>query len=216
MAHGPVDRRTAWGAVCRCVGSSCRLLWGRHLRQPRRNVGRVLHFADGTSARVYRETVASQVPVEPCLLAVRFRLRVVHGRGHALFRAESLLNTPLFVGFPGFGSKLWLAHDQHGLYRGLYEWDGVARAEFYARCLWRVLELVCVRGSIDYQIVPGLRRDQVLADPGVLDGFTSTESTSTWWRPTPSPSRRRPARRVQLPAPGGPRSLSRRRRLGQP
>jgi hypothetical protein len=59
----------------------------------------------------------------------------------ALFGRESLLNTPLFVGFPGFVSKLWLAHDDDGVYRGVYEWDGPARAEYYARCLWRILEL---------------------------------------------------------------------------
>ena len=35
----------------------------------------------------------------------------------------SLLNTPFFVGFPGFVSKLWLANDEHGVYRGLYRWD---------------------------------------------------------------------------------------------
>jgi hypothetical protein len=30
-----------------------------------------------------------------------------------VFRAESILNTPLFAGFPGFVSKLWLAHDEN-------------------------------------------------------------------------------------------------------
>jgi hypothetical protein len=100
-----------------------------------------LRFGDGTSARVYRETVAGTGPVErPCILVVGFRLRAVRGRGHALFRWESLLNTPLFAGFPGLVSKLWFAHDEHGVHRGLYEWDGPDRAEYYARCLWRVLE----------------------------------------------------------------------------
>ena len=101
------------------------------------------------------------------MLIVSFRLRVVHGRMmHTLFRSESWLNTPLFVGFPGFVSKLWLAHDENDLYRGVYEWDGADRAEYYARCLWRVLALVSARGSIRYTIVPGLGRDVALADPG--------------------------------------------------
>ena len=60
----------------------------------------------------------------PVVLVVAFRLRWVRGRGHALFRVESVLNTPLFVGFPGFVSKLWLANDENGVYRGFYEWDG--------------------------------------------------------------------------------------------
>jgi hypothetical protein len=89
----------------------------------------------------------------------------VRGRGHDLFRRESLLNTPLFVGFPGFVSKLWMANDEHGVYRGLYQWDGAQQAEYYARALWRVLALVSVPGSIRYRVLPELLRDDVLPDP---------------------------------------------------
>jgi hypothetical protein len=157
------------------------MLVRRELRWPRDNVGRVLRFSDGTSARVYRETVARAPASDPCFLAVSFRLRVVRGRGHAWFRAESILNTPLFVGFPGFVSKLWLAHDGHGIYRGLYEWDGADRAEHYARSLWRVLELGCERGSIDFRVFPGVRRDEALAEPGLLDRYDPGEQQA-WWR----------------------------------
>jgi hypothetical protein len=138
-------------------------------------------FADGTCGRVYRETVVSRVPSDPCVLVVGFRLRGVRGRGHAWFRAESILNTPLFVGFPGFGSKLWLAHDRRGRYRGVYEWDGPGQAEHYARALWRVLELGCEDGSVGYRVLPGLRRDEVLAEPHLLDG-SATEDSPAWWR----------------------------------
>ena len=123
-------------------------------------------FADGTQGRVYRETVVDRPPTaDPCILVVTFRLRGVRGAGHTLFRWESWCNTPLFVGFPGFVSKLWLAHDESGTYRGLYEWDSGRSAEAYARALWRVLELVSVKGSIHYRVVPGLRRDELLARP---------------------------------------------------
>ena len=116
------------------------------------------------------------------MLLVEFRLRAVRGRGHAAFRAESLLNTPLFVGFPGYVSKLWLAHDSHGVYRGRYEWDGPARAESYARALWWFLALVCVRGSVHYVVLPGLRRDELLRNPAVLDSGDGDHRTQ-WWRP---------------------------------
>ncbi len=71
-------------------------------------------FADGSTGIVYRETTADLESVaDPAVLVVAFALRGVHGRrGHALFRAESLLNTPLFAGFPGFVSKLWLTADE--------------------------------------------------------------------------------------------------------
>jgi hypothetical protein len=145
-------------------------------------VGRQLRFADGTSARVYRETVVRRGATEdPCVLVVEFRLRTVRGRAHAAFRLESLLNTPLFVGFPGFVSKLWLANDERGRYRGLYEWDGPQRADHYARALWRVLALVSVPGSIHYMVLPGLRRDELLARPQVLAGPAA--DGAAWWRP---------------------------------
>jgi hypothetical protein len=73
-------------------------------------LGRGLRFGDGSGGRIYRETIVQKATVDaPVVLVVAFRLRWVRGRGHALFRAESLLNTPLFVGFPGFVSKLRLA-----------------------------------------------------------------------------------------------------------
>jgi hypothetical protein len=119
--------------------------------------------------------------IAPCVLVVGFRLRLVRGRGHAIFRAESLLNTPLFIGFPGFVSKLWLAHDENGRYRGVYEWDGAQRAEHYARSLWRVLALGCAPESIGYRVFPGLRRDQLLEEPGRA-GCPAETDAGAWWR----------------------------------
>jgi hypothetical protein len=176
----------AYGAALRaltgCVVSTACLLWRRRIHLPTERVGRRLRFADGTSARVYRETVVEHGATEdPCVLVVEFRLRAVRGRAHAAFRWESLLNTPLFVGFPGFVSKLWLAHDERGRYRGVYEWDEPQRAGHYARALWRVLALVSVPGSVHYMVLPGLRRDDLLARPQVL-AWTAA-GRAAWWRP---------------------------------
>ncbi|MCI4145716.1 MULTISPECIES: hypothetical protein [unclassified Streptomyces] len=63
----------------------------------------------------------------------------------------------------------------------MYEWDGPPRAEHYARSLWRVLALVSVPGSIRYAVVPGLRRDDVIADPRLVEGLDQDDVT--WWRP---------------------------------
>jgi hypothetical protein len=82
------------------------------------------------------------------------------------------------VGFPGYVSKLWMAHDEHGVYRGIYEWDGALAAENYARTLWRVLALGSVRGSIHYRVLPGVRRDEFLRDPTAW--FTGEPE---WWCP---------------------------------
>ena len=89
---------------------TAQLLRQRRIRLPAGWVDTRLRFADGTSGRVYRETVVDRGATgNPCVLVVEFRLRAVRGWGHVVFRAESVLNTPMFAGFPGFVSKLWLA-----------------------------------------------------------------------------------------------------------
>ena len=139
----------------------------------------------------YREGAITERPPLGHLAAMRAvigcaattaRLHTVRGWGHAAFCAESLLNTPLFVGFPGLVFTLWLAADQRGRYRGLYDWDGPRYAEAYARALWRVLALVSVPGSIHYTVLPGLRRDELLAPPQALAGPAPAQA-ATWWRP---------------------------------
>ncbi len=48
-------------------------------------------------------------------------------------------------------------------------------AEDYVRTLWRVLALVCVPGSIHYEIVPSLTREVLLSDPTALDARAPAE-----------------------------------------
>ncbi len=133
----PLPLRVAAPRLARCAARTAFLLARRRLHQPTRNKGRRMTFADGTTGTVYRETVADGDPLaDPVVLVVSFRLRGVHGRGHALFRAESLLNTPLFAGFPGFVSKLWLTADEDERYRGFYQWDGARAADDYVSALW--------------------------------------------------------------------------------
>jgi hypothetical protein len=177
----PLAYPAALRALAGCFANTMHLLGQRRMHLPRGRVGMQLRFADGSSARVYRETAVDRGPTaDPCVLIVEFRLRAVRGRGHAAFRLESMLNTPLFAGFPGFVSKLWLAHDERGRYRGVYEWDGPQRAEDYARALWRVLALVSVRGSVHYVVLPRLSRDALLDRPDVLAGAAA--DSAAWWR----------------------------------
>jgi len=178
--QAPLPVGQAVRATARCVVVTAKLLVQRRIHLPRRHVGWRLHFADGTQARVYRETVIDRRRSgQPAVLLVTFRLRGVHGApAHALFRLESILNTVLFAGFPGMVSKLWLAHDGTGAYRGLYQWDEPALAQDYARALWRVLALVSHRDSISYHVLAGLTRDELLRDPGLLGGPPGAQ----WWR----------------------------------
>jgi hypothetical protein len=180
--QSPLPIPEAARSVLLCAARTVLLLARRQTHLPRQHVGKGVRFADGSSARVFRETVVDTTPVNPCALVVEFRLRLIHGwRGHALFRRESLLNTPLFVGFPGFVSKLWIAHDEHDVYRGVYEWDGPERAEHYARSLWRVLQIGCGPRSIHYSVLPGVRRDELVAAPRQL--IVTPDAAKAWWRP---------------------------------
>ena len=179
----PLSARLAVKALGECALRTAALLVRRRLHQPDEHVGRSCSFADGTTALVYRETVVDHPPMQsPAVLVVGFRLRWVRSPwAHALFRLESVLNTLLFAGFPGFVSKLWLAHDEHRVYRGLYEWDDPVLAEDYVRALWWVLALVSVPSSIHYAVLPGMRRDDLLRDPHVADA-TVVDETLGWWQ----------------------------------
>jgi hypothetical protein len=79
--------------------------------------------------------------------------------------------------FPGFVSKLWFAGDEYGTYRGVYDWDGVAAAHAYVRALWWALMVVSVRSSIEYVVVPGVRRDNFLGDASI------GAANAPWCRP---------------------------------
>ncbi len=166
-----------------CGRRVVRLAATRRIHQPRHNVGRGIRFADGTCATVSRETVVDVTSVvEPVLLVVCFRLRHVRRPwAHAVFRAESELNTILFAGFPGLVSKLWLRHDEHHRYRGVYQWDGAERAVSYVRTLWWVLRLVSDRDSIRYAVISGVVRDDALTDPRTLHVVGGL--SADWWRP---------------------------------
>jgi len=162
---GPCRGPAAVRAVGRSARRTARLALTGRLARPATLVGSRLAVDDGSTSTVFRETaVRGYRPDDPVLLVVRFRLRWIGRAGwaHAVFRRTCLVNTPLFAGFPGFVTKLWLTDPATGVYRGLYEWDGAAAAEAYATTLARVLALVVVRGSVGHVVVPGVGRNPVL------------------------------------------------------
>jgi hypothetical protein len=106
--QSPLPPGNAWISVARCVVDTARLVAQRRIHQPRTHLDERLHFGDGTSARGLpgdrRRPPAANRADGPC---GGVPVSGVRGRGHALFRLERELNTPLFVGFNGFVSKLW-------------------------------------------------------------------------------------------------------------
>ncbi|WLP92868.1 hypothetical protein [Gordonia sp. NB41Y] len=175
----PYPWYVAAAAIGRCAITTVVLMLRRKVHQPTTEYGRVVGFSDGTQARVYRETtVDDAAPTAPVTLIVGFRIRWIGGNRvvHWLFRVESVCNTVLFVGFPGFRSKLWMADDANHRYRGVYDWDGGHRAHAYVRALWWPLMVISERDSIAYRIVEGTRA-------ATLAGADPLPDRQQWWRP---------------------------------
>lgn len=164
------------------AAATARLMAAGRLSQPRTHLARRISFADTTTSYVFRETAVKGVSTnDPVVLVVRFSLRLVGTNPwwHAAFRRECVLHTPLFAGFPGFRSKLWLADLHTSVYRGLYEWDGAELAVDYAETLARLLRIVSVDQSVGHHVIPGVGRDDLLLDP------TRVTSGPAWARPVP-------------------------------
>jgi hypothetical protein len=180
-------------AELRCALSTLILLIRGQIRMPRAMVGREIVFADGSTSRVYRETVLRARGESPqVVLAVRFRLRLIgsNAAGHALFRWESLLNTLLFAAHQGFRTKLWLTDRDTGYYRGVYEWQDAESATAYAEVLWVVLEPWVETGSFGYRVIDGIRRRAFLA--GRVSADSHSVPDDLWWRPvSPVPANER-------------------------
>jgi hypothetical protein len=185
MTTRQIPRRSGpVAAFARSAVATGRLLAAGRLASPRTYHGRRLRFADGTTSFVFRETaIRDPNPRDPAVLVVQFRLRAFGHRQflHALFRRECILHTPLFAGFPGFQTKLWISDTATGVYRGLYEWDGPERAAEYADQLVRLLVPLSTHGSVRYHVIPGIRRRDLFAAPG-LAGTGQEEGADNWWR----------------------------------
>ena len=153
-------------------GSTCRgSTWGWKLG-----------FADGTSARVYRETVVDGGPRRPiparswwssgCGPCEAGAMPSSAGRACSTPRCSSAspASSPS-CGWPTTNRRL----------PGRLRVGRGDRAEAYARALWRVLALVSVPGSIHYGVVPGVRRSDLLAHPRAARTGGAAEPTD-WWR----------------------------------
>jgi hypothetical protein len=164
-----------------CAREWVRMSFQHRLARPADHLGMALSFRDGTTSRVLRETVVvDAASSDPVLLVIAFRLAFLDDVEllHAGFRHECLIHTPLFAGYPGFRTKLWLGDDGTRLYRGVYQWEGATEAAAYAKRMVGLLAPFSNRGTARYQVVPGLTREEYLRDP---DATTGQESDA-WWR----------------------------------
>src|SRR5579862_9575211 len=87
-APHPAPLLRAAHSIGACAVRTLSLIARRRLHQPVENAGRMIRFADGSQAAVYRETVVSGTePAAPVVLVVGFRLRHVRRAwAHRVFR----------------------------------------------------------------------------------------------------------------------------------
>jgi hypothetical protein len=184
MSHPADPGSGTVGAFARSAIATGRLLVTGRLVSPKGFLGRRLGFADHTTSFVFRETaIRDGDPRDPAVLVVQFRLRAL-GRSrllHAVFRRECILHTPLFAGFPGFWSKLWISDPATGTYRSLYEWDGAEWAGDYADHLVRLLTPLSTGGSVRYHVTPGICRRDLFGDPALVVADRG-RGDHEWWR----------------------------------
>lgn len=130
----------------------------RRLRSPKDRIGQVFTNADGHEFEVFKETVLDPAGEErspEAMFRVQFQVPGIRKWRDRLIIA---LKAPIFVGAPGFRSKLWMVDEPNNTYQGVYEWETLADAEAYTHSAsMAFMTQVAVPGGISYEIVRGGR-----------------------------------------------------------
>ncbi len=126
------------------------------LRQPQDFVGRTFTNPDGQRFVIFKQTILTPAgrPDEPAeaIFRVRFRVERLYKNWAGWLMA---LKSPMFVGFPGFRSKLWMVDEAACDYQGVYEWTSLADARAYATSeSMALMKQLAIPGGVSYEIYP--------------------------------------------------------------
>ncbi len=150
----PPERRTMLRGISRSVLKTLEYALTGRLHFKRQRLGQVVTADDGQSYTIFREIVVDPRPDQPekpeAVFILHFRVTNLSPRQNRLF---SLLPIPLYVGFPGFRSKVYTIHGS--CCQSIYEFDTVQDAEAYARsAALQFITRRSVPGSVSHTIVP--------------------------------------------------------------
>lgn len=126
-------------------------------RRNHSNIGKSYRIDEGGTYTIYRQTDSNDGWVgKPVVLVVGFRLKWLgnNNRAHRLFKPVSILTTPIWSGFRGFRTKLWMVDEKTKNYLGIYKWVDPADAEHYARYIQKVLQFFSEPGTVWHKIYP--------------------------------------------------------------
>jgi hypothetical protein len=141
----------------RSSGKFLMLVMQGSMRLRRDRLGKMYHVNHfgKTIYTVFRETDSR----DGCLgshtvLVVGFRLKLIRSNPflHWLFQRICITSTPIWSGFRGFRTKLWMVDLQDKNYLGIYEWSGKDNAIAYAEWLTVILRRLSTTGSVWYEV----------------------------------------------------------------
>jgi len=124
------------------------------LHIPTRRIGEVVADEDGRQFTIFREVVVDPAKDQPehpgAVLVLHFKVTNISPR---LNKFYSLLPLPLYIGDPGFRSKVFTINGEDC--QSIYEWDTVQDAENYVNSMaLKTILMRAVPGSVSYKIVP--------------------------------------------------------------
>lgn len=114
-----------------------------------------VHHSERTNYTVFRETESRDGSIDTfSVLIVGFRLRFLGSNPmlHWLFQRICIISTPIWSGFHGFRTKLWMVDRLTKNYLGIYEWAGDQNALAYVEWLVKILRPLSIAGSVWYEI----------------------------------------------------------------
>ena len=124
-----------------------------------------IHHSGHSIYTVFRETESRDGTTDPStVLVVGFRLRFLGSNSllHWLFQRICIISTPIWSGFRGFRTKLWMVDYGSKNYLGIYEWAGEQNALSYAEWLVNILRRLSTERSVWYEIYRNKELDEYL------------------------------------------------------
>lgn len=142
--------------MCVSVWNFIKLVFSHALHLNIKKLGTKCKAKDNKTYTVFRETSSDKdYEGKEVTLVVAFRLFLIDRNTflHWLFQKLSILNTPLWVGFPGFKTKFWMVDTKTQDYLGIYRYLGKQNAKEYAEYICAILRPVSIKGSVWYEII---------------------------------------------------------------
>jgi hypothetical protein len=139
--------------VCSVFKTIGFVVMGR-LHLPTQQIDEVVTDEEGRQFTIFREVVVDPAKDQPehpgAVLVLHFKVTNISPK---LNKFYSLLPLPLYIGDPGFRSKLFTINGEDC--QSIYEWDTVQDAENYVNSMaLKTILMRAVPGSVSYKIVP--------------------------------------------------------------